>query len=380
MKDKDLNFTYFAPAKRANVEEVKEQAKTIISQSPDFQKVTNAIPSIIMILNSDRQLLFANDNLADFLRVESIEELKGQRPGEILGCIHSKKNVAGCGTSENCEMCGAVNSIMDGLKGVFSVNECRILTGDGTDAFDLKVWATPYVVGNEKFVIFAVEDISSEKRRKVLEKTFFHDIINTAGGLKGMMHLLKESPEYFNEFKNMLFEAADTLIDEINAQKQLLAAEGNELAINLHEVNSLELMKSVIELYKNHSVAENKNIRMLDSSDNVTFITDETLAKRIIGNMIKNALEAIREGSTVTISCKEQENSVDISVHNDSVMPREVKLQMFQRSFSTKGAGRGIGTYSMKLLLEKYLKGKISFTSEEGEGTTFIAAFRKDMN
>lgn len=379
MKDKDLNFTCFAPAERSSIEEIKEQSN-IIKQTFNFQEVINAIPSIVMILNSNRQLVLANDSLACFLGVENIEKLKGQRPGEILNCINSKKKVAGCGTSENCEMCGAVNSIMDGLKGVFSVNECRVLTGDGTDALDLKVWASPYVIGNEKFTIFAVEDISSEKRRKVLERAFFHDIINTAGSLKGIAQLLKKSPEYFNEFKNMLFETADTLIDEINAQKQLLAAEGNELAINLHEVNSLELIKSVIELYKNHSVAENKNICILDSSDNVTFITDETLAKRIIGNMIKNALEAMREGSTVTISCKEQENSVDISVHNDSVMPREVKLQMFQRSFSTKGAGRGIGTYSMKLLLEKYLKGKISFTSEEGEGTTFTAAFRKDMN
>jgi PAS domain-containing protein len=378
MKDEELNFTYFAPAERADMEEIKEQAKAIL-QSPDFKKLTSAIPSILMILNSDRQIVFSNDSLAKLLGIESIEELKGQRPGEVLGCIHSKKNAGGCGTSENCEMCGAVNSIMAGLDGTLSINECRILTGDGTDAFDLKVWATPYVVDNEKYVIFAVEDIGSEKRRKVLEKTFFHDITNTAGGIKGIAQLLKDSPGDLHEFKDMLFEAANTLMDEINAQRQLLAAESNELALNLYEVNSINLMKSVMELYKNHQVAENKIIRILDSSDNVNFVTDETLAKRIIGNMVKNALEAIRAGNTVTISCKEQENSVDISVHNDSVMPREVKLQMFQRSFSTKGAGRGIGTYSMKLLLEKYLKGKISFTSEEGEGTTFTAAFRKDM-
>lgn len=52
-------------------------------------------------------------------------------------------------------------------------------------------------------------------------------------------------------------------------------------------------------------------------------------------------------------------------------MPDEVKLQIFQRSFSTKGRGRGIGTYSIKLFTEKYLEGKVSFTSKEGEGTVF---------
>jgi signal transduction histidine kinase len=52
-------------------------------------------------------------------------------------------------------------------------------------------------------------------------------------------------------------------------------------------------------------------------------------------------------------------------------MPREVQLQLFKRSFTTKGTGRGLGTYSMKLLTERYLKGRIAFTSSETDGTTF---------
>jgi len=44
---------------------------------------------------------------------------------------------------------------------------------------------------------------------------------------------------------------------------------------------------------------------------------------------------------------------------------------VFQRSFSTKGKGRGLGTYSIKLLTERYLKGTASFTSTETDGTTF---------
>jgi sensor histidine kinase regulating citrate/malate metabolism len=46
-------------------------------------------------------------------------------------------------------------------------------------------------------------------------------------------------------------------------------------------------------------------------------------------------------------------------------------LQLFQRSFSTKGEGRGLGTYSIKLLTERILNGKVSFTSSMDDGTTF---------
>jgi len=50
----------------------------------------------------------------------------------------------------------------------------------------------------------------------------------------------------------------------------------------------------------------------------------------------------------------------------------ETQLQVFNRSFSTKGKNRGLGTYGAKLLTERYMGGKISFASHEGEGTTFF--------
>jgi sensor histidine kinase regulating citrate/malate metabolism len=56
-------------------------------------------------------------------------------------------------------------------------------------------------------------------------------------------------------------------------------------------------------------------------------------------------------------------------------MPRSVQLQVFNRSFSTKGAGRGLGTYSMKLLTERFLGGRVWFTSTREAGTTFYASY-----
>ena len=55
-------------------------------------------------------------------------------------------------------------------------------------------------------------------------------------------------------------------------------------------------------------------------------------------------------------------------------MTEAVRHQIFQRSFSTKGPGRGLGTYSVKLFTEQYLKGKVGFESLEGKGTTFFVS------
>jgi sensor histidine kinase regulating citrate/malate metabolism len=65
-------------------------------------------------------------------------------------------------------------------------------------------------------------------------------------------------------------------------------------------------------------------------------------------------------------------DEVLISVQNPGAMPERVRLQMFQRSFSTKGDdGRGVGTYSVKLFGERYLGGRVTFTSDQAAGTCF---------
>ncbi len=87
--------------------------------------------------------------------------------------------------------------------------------------------------------------------------------------------------------------------------------------------------------------------------------------------MIKNALEASMPGSTVTLLCSKSGENTRFSVHNSTFISPDIQLQLFKRSFTTKGVGRGIGTYSMKLLGEKYLKGKVGFKSSQENGTTF---------
>ena len=61
-------------------------------------------------------------------------------------------------------------------------------------------------------------------------------------------------------------------------------------------------------------------------------------------------------------------------------MSEVVKLQVFRRSFSTKpGTGRGVGTYSARLLTERYLRGTLRFHSDEGEGTTFTSRYPRHL-
>jgi signal transduction histidine kinase len=308
--------------------------------------------------------------------IEDIEELLGQRPGEALNCIHSDEMEAGCGTSENCQVCGAANAILKCQESGEKVTaECRIRTfHDGTeDCLDLEVTAAPLIWGKSRFTIFTARDISSKKRKEALERIFFHDVMNTAGTLQGVVDLLKkvDDPQKINKFVNLLGEVSRDLTEEILTQKSLVAAENGELVVKNFEFYLKETLGHIIEEYRRHELGRERKIIFEEDTCDDTINTDPVLLKRILGNMIKNALEATPAEGKVTVDCNFAPEAVIIRVHNPGQMPKDVQQQVFQRSFSTKGTGRGLGTYSMKLLGEKFLNGKVSFESTAGSGTVF---------
>ncbi|MDY6989658.1 MAG: ATP-binding protein [Thermodesulfobacteriota bacterium] len=105
-------------------------------------------------------------------------------------------------------------------------------------------------------------------------------------------------------------------------------------------------------------------------------MSDKTLVVRIVGHMLKNALEASSPGEPVLAGCEPVgDKHIGFWVQNPQFIPEETQHQIFKRSFSAKGAGRGIGTYSMKMLSEQYLKGTVDFTTNAEEGTVLRATF-----
>ncbi len=228
------------------------------------------------------------------------------------------------------------------------------------------------MLDGEQFTIFAALDISHEKRRQALERIFLHDIGNVASGLKWHTELLeKGNADKSREFHEALGQLSRELLDEIDSQRTIVRAESGEFVLTAEVLRSRQLLQEAVELYSHHPVSHERHLRVDPDAEDIAFTSDRTLLSRVLCNLIKNALEACRAGQTVTAGCSRPSDGIEFWVHNPGVMPRAVQLQVFQRSFSTKGVGRGLGTYSIKLLTERYLHGRVSFTSIPEEGTTF---------
>lgn len=366
--------TRFAPAGRVSGKNIQVQSRYFLD-APLLHRIFDAIPDIVLVLNPQRQIVFANQALLKMLGLDGVDPVLGQRPGEALGCLHAFETEGGCGTTEFCKTCGAIQAILSSFKGREAVNECRI-TQESGDALDLQVWATPLDLGDEQFSLFAMKDISHEKRRRTLERIFFHDILNAASGVRGFAELLTVvGPEDLELVKQSLFNLAERLIDEINAQRDLTAAENNELLIRPGPLNSMDLLQELIRVNEHYATTSRCRLIIDPESESIQFTSDHTLMRRVLGNMVKNALEASQPGQTVTLGSRRSGRKIEFVVHNPGYIPRHIQLQIFQRSFSTKGQGRGLGTYSIRLLSERYLGGEVSFASSPEQGTEFKARY-----
>ena len=364
--------TYFAPAGRDPPAELCRKA-AIIERLPLLKNALDAMPNMVMILNGNRQILAANRKFLTILGA-SVGEIVEKRPGEAINCIHAKAGPDGCGTGMHCTHCGAVNAIIDSMKSnAETVRECRILARTPSEVvpLDLRVTASPFEVENEIFLMVAVEDISHEKRVAVLQRTFFHDVLNTAGCIQGYADYLAADSAPDSEVCRRLSTLSAQLIEEIQSQRDLLHAESGALKTQPVPLKASQVLQELRNQYLKHRVAAERSVSIGPAWEG-TIITDQSLLYRVLGNMVKNALEAVPPGGAVSLSCIDGGDSVAFMVSNPEVMPKDVQLQVFQRSFSTKSeAGRGIGTYSMKLFGERYLGGKVDFVSRVREGTTF---------
>ena len=367
--------TFHAPPERLPPDEILRQS-TALGDLAGLGELLDCMPDWVLVLNEQRQIIFGNKAVRTFAGDRVDGRLLGLRPGELLDCREAGIAPCGCGTGLACRTCGAVNAILGGLAGRNVMHECRI-SSTAIDAYDLRVWASPFRWLTGHYALVIAVDISNEKRRQVLERIFFHDILNTAGNLQGLSELIRSDPASVEEFKDDLYETAEELVNEIRSQRLLLAAERNDLPVTITPTSSRQLLETAIQAYRHHSLARGKTVAIAPASASFLIETDATLMNRVLGNLLKNALEASRAGHVIELGAEARPGCFVFWCHNPLAIPAAVQPQMFQRSFSTKGPGRGIGTYSIRLLTERYLGGRVSFVSTPETGTRFELSFPK---
>ena len=367
--------TYFAPAKRKSDKEIAGEIDFIANNSLITQLLKSA-GGLLAILNEDRQIVAINDHLLEVLDIKEASPLLGLRPGEALNCVYSDEMPGGCGTSITCSTCGAAISIMAALgDNSPSEKDCLISAEKNGVQVDyyFQIKSSPVSFGGKKFILFFINDITKMKQKELLERVFFHDINNIITSLVTSTYLLdSKGKDDYERLSSKIKKISMRLSREIDLQRLLNQHIDDNYQLMIESIEITNLVDELSEMVNSQPCSQDKEFVCQKSCESKYFYSDPFLLNRILTNMLLNALEATEKGGKVEFHYHIGQDEVEFAVWNACVIPDSIKERVFKKNFTTKNKpGRGMGTFSMKLFGEKYLKGKVDFVSIKDSGTTF---------
>ena len=181
-------------------------------------------------------------------------------------------------------------------------------------------------------------------------------------------------------FEEIFVQCTDIVIEEVD-RLQRLVDEFNQFARMPHaerEPSDLnQIVQNVVNLYAES--VENIQMKANLTSDLPTLSLDSEQITQALGNLIKNAIEAMPDGGTLDVATQSvSEEKVQIKIQDTGIgMSPETLAQIFEPYYTTKDTGTGLGMAIVQRIITDH-DGEIFVESEEGVGTTvWIELFRE---
>ena len=364
-----------APGERSAAAEIEAEAR-LLDAVPSLTRILNAVPGMAMVVNGNRQALLANQALVQFVGAAAPDELLGLRPGEILECVNAGEDGPGCGNAEGCSVCGSLRAITAAQVGRGQTQTCRFRrrTDFGEGALELTVSTAPLVIDGRSFTLYFAYPAGDRARRLWFEHAMLPQALALAAEteiLAGTLIAAGSDPAALSQTAALLVSASKRLTELLREPLEMAELESVGRPGARESVSALDLLSAAAGELRFHEAAQDRDLRLDPASADFRVETNRILAGRVLVKMLINALEAVPPGDAVTLGCRACDGTAELWIRNSGVIPKSVRLSIFQRSFSTKGPGRGYGTYWMKLIAERRLGGSVTFHSSPEEGTTF---------
>lgn len=202
-----------------------------------------------------------------------------------------------------------------------------------------------------------------------------HDLRNPLQTLTGELYLLKMEVDALpeGEQKKNLQESINVIEDQVVYMDKIvsdLQAFVRPLKIDKKPISLQELITTVL---KTVPIPENITVQVHNSGDLFEVKADPQLLKRVLINLLTNAVQAMPHGGDLTIATHvDSSGLVSISVKDTGLgIPEKIRSQIFTPLFTTKPRGQGFGLAVCKRVIEAH-GGTITYESVEGKGTEFI--------
>jgi PAS domain S-box-containing protein len=238
-----------------------------------------------------------------------------------------------------------------------------------------------YAVTLEKIVDERTKKLKDHERLVAIGQTagmVGHDLRNPLQTIIGELYLANSSVDTLpdNEDKKSLRESLRAIEEQTVYMDKIvsdLQAFVRPVKIDKKPVSLKELFDSV---FSTVDVPGNVVLRNQMSKDFQKVKVDPQLFKRVLINLVTNAIQAMPDGGKLTLASNiNREQQVSVTVEDTGVgIPEGIKPQIFTPLFTTKPRGQGFGLAVCKRVIEAH-GGTITFESQEGRGAKFTIEF-----
>ena len=194
-----------------------------------------------------------------------------------------------------------------------------------------------------------------------------HDLRNPLTSIKGAVYYLKNKlGSHTDENVREMLKLIEENVEYANNIVSDLMEYSREIKLELTETTPKAVIAETLL-----TVEVPEGIQILDlTQDKPKIKVDTDKMKRVFGNIIKNAVDAMPKGGKLTITSKESNGNVEIAFTDTGTgISKDVLEKIWTPFFTTKSKGMGLGLPICKRLVEAH-GGKISAESKVGEGTT----------
>ena len=240
-------------------------------------------------------------------------------------------------------------------------------------------------------------EAANEAKTEFLQR-MSHDIRTPINGICGMVNMAEHYAgdlEKQTEYRTKIKEASNLLLELVNEILDMSKLESGEIVLEEIPFNLSSISREVFSVIE--QMTAEQNIRIVWEKKEIThrdFIGSPGYVKRVMMNVLSNAVKYNRENGHIYISCMEIPSeqpgmtTMEFICRDTGIgMTEEFQKCVFEpfaqehTGSRTKFAGTGLGMPIAKNLVEK-MGGTITFESEEGTGTTFVirVPFKIDMN
>ncbi len=250
----------------------------------------------------------------------------------------------------------------------------------GSDEIGSLAGAFNTMAGNIRDSVRAKEDLLS---------TLTHELNNPLAGVKAYIALLRDPGRIATISETR--QAYETMADAVG-QMELTLSNALELFrtsakpdIDLEVVELRDMAREIISLYGPVARSSHIDLKLQAPERGLTLMADRKLIRRVMINLVSNALKYTPERGAIAVTLAEREGCVDFTVADNGYgISKEDQEHLFTKFYRVRGAdgkkskipGSGLGLAIVKQAIELH-RGKVRVESEKGKGSTFIVSLPK---